>query len=492
MAVTGNKTTVNKQQQLKTQQQKKKPAPLPTGTLKQNKGDQQLGYRPLDINSSTFNATPGPMPTQPTVPAPDYSMPKVDTPATPQAAGVNAPGMVAMPEAKGFFSNFEDIPATGQWTGAPDIGGDAGAALDASTDLAQGTAGAMGDMLGNIGDRPDYSGVPQLAGSYQDFEGNVFNDVYTPMKDELDAQTEQQGLEFEQNMANRGIPVGSELYNRLKTELSSNQSKAYNQAMATAQQATTERIKAGGEYNVDAFTSGNTAANEKFMTPIKGYAEMTSAMGEQLKPAMVEQATDYNAALQNLQSTNDMIKAAQEGRIQMSQQELAGLISQSQSLQDTVNSGALQQQQGQNQFNNTALQGQYDIAGKQQDVIGQLKTINQQQQNALQQAGWNAQLQSYIMDLEQKQKLGQLNAQELATLNQMKTQLSSDLQKINAQGKYAGADAWAQVAAAQAAAQPGIMNAQLNSQQWDWFKQNYPGMMAGSGYPAGNATSGAT
>lgn len=79
----------------------------------------------------------------------------------------------------------------------------------------------MNQMQNNIANGPDFSGIPQLAG-YEDFadyrkqyEDSVYNNYMSRAEEEF----EQRRQDTQQMLANRGIPVGSELFNQQMNNL---------------------------------------------------------------------------------------------------------------------------------------------------------------------------------------------------------------------------------------------------------------------------------
>ncbi len=87
--------------------------------------------------------------------------------------------------------------------------------------------------------QPDYSNMPSIpqGGQFQDFANNTANGIFQNAKGRLDPVFKQQNEEFEQQMADQGIPQGSAKYNYLRQQQSQNQNDAYNNAQSQAQQA---------------------------------------------------------------------------------------------------------------------------------------------------------------------------------------------------------------------------------------------------------------
>lgn len=90
-----------------------------------------------------------------------------------------------------------------------------------------------------MGQRPDvdWSGVPQgpVSGDFNNWRQQQIDSTYGDFTKRMEPQFQQQSKDFEQQMANRGIPIGSDLYNRQLKDMQTQQSDARNSAMVQAQ-----------------------------------------------------------------------------------------------------------------------------------------------------------------------------------------------------------------------------------------------------------------
>jgi hypothetical protein len=86
-------------------------------------------------------------------------------------------------------------------------------------------------------DSPDFSGVQKgpVTGDFNNWRQQQIDSTYQDFSKRMDPQFKQQSEDFEQQMANRGIPMGSELYNREKSRLEQSQNDARSSAMVQAQ-----------------------------------------------------------------------------------------------------------------------------------------------------------------------------------------------------------------------------------------------------------------
>lgn len=85
--------------------------------------------------------------------------------------------------------------------------------------------GSQEAALSGMGQPVDYSGITELFGgqSQEDFMQNQYQQMYDRFSRQNEPMFAQQMESFEQQMADRGIPMGSEMYNREKSRLEQNQ-----------------------------------------------------------------------------------------------------------------------------------------------------------------------------------------------------------------------------------------------------------------------------
>ncbi len=107
-------------------------------------------------------------------------------------------------------------------------------------DVALGGA-ALGQMPGieqSYSQPFDYSQLPESpwaqGQTIQDMEGQYYDRALSNYDRSMQDQYKQQDEEFDQQMSNRGIPLGSELYNKLKTQTATTRDSARQNAMDSA------------------------------------------------------------------------------------------------------------------------------------------------------------------------------------------------------------------------------------------------------------------
>lgn len=97
----------------------------------------------------------------------------------------------------------------------------------------------QGPDFSNLGQRQDidWSGVPQgpVSGDFNNWRQQQIDATYSDFSRRMEPQFKQQENDFQQQMANRGIPVGSDLYNRQLKQLQDSQADQRNAAMVQAQ-----------------------------------------------------------------------------------------------------------------------------------------------------------------------------------------------------------------------------------------------------------------
>lgn len=98
--------------------------------------------------------------------------------------------------------------------------------------LKQNQAGAMAGM----GQPVDYSGITEIFGgdTQEQWRQKQQDAIYGRFQREFEPQFQQQSARFEQQMAERGIPIGSELYNREKSRMEQQQESSRQDALANA------------------------------------------------------------------------------------------------------------------------------------------------------------------------------------------------------------------------------------------------------------------
>jgi len=109
-------------------------------------------------------------------------------------------------------------------------------------------AGAMMPAIQDAYSQPfDYNQGPAapVGEDYNAFIDKQMSNYNSAFDKRMNPQFQQQNEDFEQQMANRGIPMGSELYNREKSRIEQSQNDARTQAYASGQSAA---MDAAGRY----------------------------------------------------------------------------------------------------------------------------------------------------------------------------------------------------------------------------------------------------
>lgn len=139
---------------------------------------------------------------------------------------------------------------------------------------------ALGDqansMLGQVADaysQPfNWDALPDapVGEDFNAWRQGQIDSTYEDFNRRFDPQFQQQSQDFEQQMANRGIPMGSELYNREKSRMEQTQSDARQSAMVQAQALAGQN--AGQFFDIGTQARGN-ALNEGMMQRNQPLAE---------------------------------------------------------------------------------------------------------------------------------------------------------------------------------------------------------------------------
>lgn len=84
------------------------------------------------------------------------------------------------------------------------------------------------------GDGVDFSALPALPGDFSQDRQRVEDELYTRESGRLDKQFSRAEEDFNRQMSNRGVPLGSELYNKLKGDFENQRQQAYSGARQNA------------------------------------------------------------------------------------------------------------------------------------------------------------------------------------------------------------------------------------------------------------------
>jgi len=156
-------------------------------------------------------------------------------------------GILTQPPAKGggkTKARHQQEAANRKANNAPKYAGlnaDQNAAINQrnQADLALGNqANGMLPQIQDAYSQPfDWSQLPSapVQGDFNNWRQGQIDSTYNDFSRRMDPQFAQQSEDFEQQMANRGIPVGSELYNKQKQQMQQSQNDARSSALVQAQ-----------------------------------------------------------------------------------------------------------------------------------------------------------------------------------------------------------------------------------------------------------------
>ena len=125
----------------------------------------------------------------------------------------------------------------------------------------------------------DWSQLPSapVQGDFNNWRQSQIDSTYNDFSKRLDPQFAQQSEDFEQQMANRGIPMGSELYNQQKQLMTQGQNDARSSALVQAQGLAGQN--AGQFFDIGTQARGG-ALNEGLMQrnmPLSEYQQLMGA-----------------------------------------------------------------------------------------------------------------------------------------------------------------------------------------------------------------------
>lgn len=172
------------------------------------------------------------------------------------------------------------------------------------------------DIYSNFSQDFDWNALPTspVSGDFNDWRQQQIDQTYGDYTKRLDLQFKQEMNDFEQQMANRGIPMGSELYNQQKGLLQQRQSDARNSALTQAEQIAGQN--ASQFFNVGTTAQQNAynmALNKKNM-PLADYNALmasqsgmgTQNLGYSQNMTLQQQQLDAQKAMQAAQLAASM------------------------------------------------------------------------------------------------------------------------------------------------------------------------------------------
>lgn len=134
-----------------------------------------------------------------------------------------------------------------------------------------------------------YSSPYDLSGlgndpSKMDFSADrsrIEGEIYNRYKQDLDTQFAQQNQDFERSMSARGIPMGSEQYNRAQQKMAQDQARAYQDARTQALQTSGDEMTRSFGMAMD---SRQRAVDEYNMGRDRPYSELANVLGTMKGP----------------------------------------------------------------------------------------------------------------------------------------------------------------------------------------------------------------
>jgi hypothetical protein len=169
----------------------------------------------------------------------------------------------------------------------------------------------------------DYAGGPQapVTGDYNQWVNNQMGTYANAYDQRMNPNFQQEAEDFEQQMANRGIPVGSELYNQQKQLMKQSQNDARTQAFASGQQNAISG--ASSLFNVGTQARGNyiTEGLQQRNQALSDYSNLMGARSQMpmqnlqysQQRGMQKQAEDASMAQTQAQIQAQMAMAAMKG-----------------------------------------------------------------------------------------------------------------------------------------------------------------------------------
>jgi len=143
-----------------------------------------------------------------------------------------------------------------------------------------GTAGGLLPEIGASYEQPfDFSALPSapVSGDFSDWRNQQIQQSYNLFSKRQEPQFQQQQQDLEQQLYNRGIPVGSELYNNQMQQLQRQQEDARQSAMVNAQGIAGQN--AGQFFDIGTQARGNALSEGLLQRnmPLNEYAALMGA-----------------------------------------------------------------------------------------------------------------------------------------------------------------------------------------------------------------------
>lgn len=184
---------------------------------------------------------------------------------------------------------------------------DLSAAQQKALDTIQGGAQtSLNQVTQNYAQPLNYDNVTKVAGAddLRKFQEDTTNQVFNSLKGRADIQTKNLTKDFDQKMADQGIPIGSDLYNRLRTQnVDQPTNDLYNQLQAQAVQTGQQQAQQTYGQSLQSHQQGVQDTTNLYNAPAQNAAALyglqnTGIVNPQYDPTYNQQygATDLNTA----------------------------------------------------------------------------------------------------------------------------------------------------------------------------------------------------
>lgn len=151
----------------------------------------------------------------------------------------------------------------------------------ADQQLGQVAQAQMPSIQQNFSQPLDTNQLPQTpwsqGQSIQDMSTDYYNKALGSYNRSMQDQYKQQDTDFEQQMANRAIPLGSDLYNNLKAQTQKSRDAAEQNAMDSAYSGAAQNATTWNNLGNQNFQNAYTYAQSQRNQPLADYANITAA-----------------------------------------------------------------------------------------------------------------------------------------------------------------------------------------------------------------------
>lgn len=133
----------------------------------------------------------------------------------------------------------------------------------------------------------DYSKTTQVAGGddLRKFQEDTTNQVFNSLKGRADIQTKNLQKDFDQQMANQGVPIGSDLYNRLRIQnVDQPTNDLYNQLQAQAVSVGQAQAQQTYGQSLQSHQQGVSDTNTLYNAPAQAAASMYGLQSGIIQP----------------------------------------------------------------------------------------------------------------------------------------------------------------------------------------------------------------